>query len=157
MSAGANEPKDALRCNFTSLRQAARHISRFYDACLADTGVRTTQYTMLAYLVLHGPMTMSELTSLLIVDRATLGHNLRPLERDELLSITVGKNDRREREVALTEKGRRLEAEVRPHWDRAQALFEREFGGSEALSMRKTMYKIARMGLVEADGKLAVS
>ena len=157
MSAGSKTSDKALRCNFTSLRQAARHVSRFYDACLATTGLSTNQYTVLANLVLHGPMTMSEMTSLLILDRATLGHNLRPLEREGLLSITVGEKDRRERVVTLTEEGRRLEAEARPHWSRAQRLFEREFGVEDALSMRQTMYRIARMGLVEADGKVAVS
>lgn len=157
VGASTKKCKDALRCNFTSLRQAARHVSRFYDAHLASTGLGTNQYTVLANLVLYGPMTMGEMTSLLILDRATLGHNLRPLERDGLLTITVGKTDRREREVKLTDKGRRVEAEVRPHWDRAQALFEQEFGKDEALAMRQTMYRIARLGLVEPDGKLAVA
>ncbi|HEY9131481.1 MAG TPA: MarR family transcriptional regulator [Dyella sp.] len=157
MSASRKGRKDALRCNFTSLRQAARHVSRFYDAHLAATGLGTNQYTILANLVLHGPMTMSEMTSLLILDRATLGHNLRPLERDGLLTITIGKIDRREREVRLTDKGLRLEAEARPHWELAQALFEREFGENNALAMRQTMYRIARLGLVGPDGKLAVS
>jgi DNA-binding MarR family transcriptional regulator len=156
MSAGANKSDDALRCNFTSLRQATRHITRFYDACLADTGLRTTQYTVLANLILHGSMTMNAMATLLVMDRATLGHNLRPLERDGLLSIEVGRHDRREREVTLTDEGRRLEAEVRPHWERAQALFEREFG-SESLAMRQMMFRIARMGMVDPDGKLAVS
>jgi DNA-binding MarR family transcriptional regulator len=156
MNADTNKPKDALRCNFTSLRQAARHVTRFYDACLAVTGMHTTQYTVLANLVLHGPMTMSAMASLLVMDRATLGHNLRPLERDGLLSIVVGKHDRREREVMLTEEGRRREAEVRPYWEKAQMLFEREFGSGESLSMRQMTYRIARMGLVEPDGKLAV-
>lgn len=157
MSGSTKKQKDALRCNFTSLRQAARHVSRFYDAHLASTGLGTNQYTILSNLVLHGSMTMSEMTSLLILDRATLGHNLRPLEREGLLTITVGKNDRREREVKLTDKGRRIEAEVRPYWLRAQSLFEQTFGEDNALAMRQTMYKIARLGLVEPDGKLAVS
>jgi DNA-binding MarR family transcriptional regulator len=157
MTASPNKPTDALRCNFTSLRQAARHITRFYDACLALTGLHTTQYTVLANLALHGPMTMSAMASLLVMDRATLGHNLRPLERDGLLLIAVGRHDRREREVSLTDEGRRREAEVRPYWERAQTLFEREFGSGESLSMRQMTYRIARMGLVEPDGKLAVS
>ena len=157
MNTSENQATDALRCNFTSLRQAARHVTRFYDACLAVTGMHTSQYTVLANLKLHGPMTMNAMASLLVMDRATLGHNLRPLERDGLLLITVGRHDKREREVTLTDEGRRREAEVRPYWEKAQALFEREFGGDESLSMRKMTYRIARMGLVESDGKLTVS
>jgi hypothetical protein len=35
------------------------------------------------YLKHQGTMRMGQLADLLVMDRATLGHNLRPLERDE--------------------------------------------------------------------------
>ncbi len=142
------------RCNNTAVRKAARHLTRFYDACMAETDLRTTQYSILNLLAGRGPTTMTTLAELLTMDRATMGHNLRPLERDGLVTIQVGREDRREREVALSDLGRQREAESKPYWLKAQAQFEKEFGVEDARAMRRIMARIAGMGLVAADGKI---
>jgi DNA-binding MarR family transcriptional regulator len=90
---------------------------------------------------------MAELADLLSMDRATMGHNLRPLERDGLVSIRVGREDRREREVALSNLGAKTEALSKPSWLRAQATFEKEFGAEDALAMRRLMVRIAQLDL----------
>jgi DNA-binding MarR family transcriptional regulator len=134
-------------CNNTALRKAARRLTRFYDACLAETGLRSTQYAILNLLAARGPTTMATLANLLSMDRATMGHNLRPLERDGLITIQVGRKDRREREVALAALGARIEAEGKPLWLKAQACFEKEFGADDALAMRRLMARIAHLDL----------
>ncbi len=80
-------------CNNTAIRKAARRITRFYDAYMAETGLRTTQYAILSLLAIRGAMTMGAFADLLSMDRATMGHNLRPLERDGLVTICVGRED----------------------------------------------------------------
>jgi DNA-binding MarR family transcriptional regulator len=134
-------------CNNTALRKAARRLTRFYDACMAETGLRATQYTILSLLATRGPTTMAALADLLSMDRATMGHNLRPLERDGLVTIQVGREDRREREVALSTAGARMEAQSKPSWQNAQAHFENEFGKEDALAMRRLMVRIAQLEL----------
>jgi DNA-binding MarR family transcriptional regulator len=121
-------------CNNTALRKAARRLTRFYDACMAETGLRATT-------------TMAGLADLLSMDRATMGHNLRPLERDGLVTIQVGREDRREREVALSNAGAEVEAQSKPSWLKAQACFEKEFGKEDALAMRRLMVRIAQLDL----------
>ena len=88
---------------------------------------------------------MSTLAEKLTMDRATMGHNLRPLERDGLLTISVGLTDRREREIALSDLGRLREAEGKKQWLMAQKHFEKEFGVEDALAMRRVMQRIAMM------------
>lgn len=39
------------------------------------------------------------------MDHATVGHNLRPLERDELITVAVSEADRRVRIVSITDEG----------------------------------------------------
>ncbi|GAB7542543.1 MarR family transcriptional regulator [Cupriavidus sp. 8B] len=134
-------------CNNTALRKAARRLTRFYDACMAETGLRTTQYTILSLLAARGPTTMAALADLLSMDRATMGHNLRPLERDGLITIQVGREDRREREVALSTLGAKTEAQSKPSWMKAQTRFEKEFGKEDALAMRRLMARIAQLEL----------
>ncbi|MBM7563895.1 MarR family winged helix-turn-helix transcriptional regulator [Paenibacillus sacheonensis] len=126
-------------CNATKLRRATRHLTRFYDACLAGTGLRVTQYAILGHLKRQGPKTMNELAELMAMDRATIGHNLRPLERDELVRIQVSETDRRARIVSITETGLERFLSGRSGWERAQAEFESKFGAEHAQSMRKMM------------------
>jgi DNA-binding MarR family transcriptional regulator len=114
---------------------------------MAETGLRTTQYAILSLLASHGSTTMSALANLLAMDRATMGHNVRPLERDGLVTIQVGRADRREREVALTPEGVRVEAHSKPFWLKAQIGFEAEFGKAEALAMRQMMAQVVQLEL----------
>jgi len=92
-------------CNCLALRQAARHVTQFYDRFLAMAGLRTTQFSILAKLRRLGPMTISALAADLVMDRTTLGRNLQPLEREGLVAVVTGRADRRSREVRLTDAG----------------------------------------------------
>jgi len=141
------EPMKVGSCNNTALRKAARRVTRFYDASMAETGLRGTQYVILNLLATHGPSTMTELADLLAMDRATIGHNLRPLERDGFLMIQVGRKDRREREVVLSSSGVSKEAQCKPFWESAQARFEELFGEEDALAMRRILGRVTRLEL----------
>src|SRR5689334_20303603 len=92
-------------CNCLALRQAARHVSQFYDQHLAPTGLRTTQFSILAKLKRLGPMTINALARELVMDRTTLGRTMLPLERDHLIAIKDGTLDRRSKELAVTKTG----------------------------------------------------
>src|SRR5260221_11317934 len=129
-------------CNCTKVRRAARHITRFYDACLSESGVRVTQYAILGHLKHRGPKTMLELADLMTMDRATVGHNLRPLERDGLVTIEVSKTDRPARIVSVTSAGLKRTTLGRPGWDRAQAEFETHFGVQGVTAMRQMMDQV---------------
>src|SRR5882724_1590893 len=88
---------DTGRCNLTALRKATRRVSQLYDSILATSGLRGTQRAILVYVRRSGSPTISELAAALVLDRTALNHNLKPLERDGLLTITVDRNDRRSR------------------------------------------------------------
>jgi DNA-binding MarR family transcriptional regulator len=131
-------------CNCAAIRQAARRVTRLYDQALAAYGLRITQYPILAWLAIEGPVTMNVLADRLVMDRATLGHNLRPLQAHGLVSLQAGK-DRRSRMVSLTDAGRRKLREARPAWTAAQRTFEAAFGMEEATALRATMARVARL------------
>src|SRR5262245_3449900 len=92
-------------CNCLALREAARHVSQLYDRCLAPSGLRATQYSILARLRHAGPLTVNALAASLVMDRTALGRAVRPLERDGLVAVTIGGRDRRRRELRLTDAG----------------------------------------------------
>jgi DNA-binding MarR family transcriptional regulator len=130
-------------CNCLALRQAARHVSQFYDQFLASSGLRTTQYSILARLHRRGAMTINALAAELITDRTTLGRNLLPLQRDGLIAIGPGQSDRRSKEVQLTGAGATRLRSARTNWEEAQAQFESVFGVKRAKGLRALLHEIA--------------
>ena len=134
-------------CTCLAVRQAARHITQFYDQHLAPVGLRTTQYSILGKLRRLGPMTINELAAELVMDRTTLGRNIQPLERDGLIAIRKGSADRRSKELHLTEAGRlRLRAAI-AGWAEAQTQFEAAFGTERAAGMRHMLRKVTATDL----------
>jgi DNA-binding MarR family transcriptional regulator len=137
-------------CTCAVIRQAARRVTRLYDQALAPFGLRITQYPILVSLAVSGPSTMGVLAERMIMDRATLGHNLRPLEAAGLVTLASGP-DRRSRVVTLTETGHARLRAARPAWDAAQNAFEIVFGAKEAAALRETMAQVARLEFPPVD------
>ena len=138
-----DKPGDNI-CTCAVIRQAARRVTRLYDQALAPFGLRITQYPILASLAISGPATMGVLAGRMVMDRATLGHNLRPLEAAGLLTLSAG-SDRRSRTVSLTPLGRERLRAARPAWETAQTTFESTFGAEDTVALRATMGRVARL------------
>lgn len=86
---------------------------------------------------------MCELAAAMVMDRSTLGHNLRPLERDGLVVLRPAEDDRRKRYVELTRGGRDLLVRARPLWRGAEHRFETIFGRGPAAELRAVLLRIA--------------
>jgi DNA-binding MarR family transcriptional regulator len=81
------------------------------------------------------------------MDRATTGHNLRPLVRDGFVEISVGENDRRERIVTVTKEGHKMHTRALAAWRRAQTAFELAIGEREAADLRDLMNRVVDVPL----------
>jgi DNA-binding MarR family transcriptional regulator len=98
--------------------------------------LRVTQFSILAKLKRKGLLTINVLADDMVMDRTTLGRNIRPLERDGLISIEAAASDRRAKELHLTKAGEnRLRAGLEA-WAEAQARFEAGLGGKRAAELR---------------------
>jgi DNA-binding MarR family transcriptional regulator len=126
-------------CNCLAVRQAARYITQFYDRYLAAAGLRTNQYGILARLKRQGPMSINMLAAELVVDRTTLGRNIRPLERDGLIAIESDLSDGRSKILRLTKAGDARFQRAQKHWAEAQKRFERVYGGRQASQLRENL------------------
>lgn len=123
-------------CNCFAVRSAARHVTQLYDQFLAPSRLRGNQFSILAKLDRLGPMTINALAEAMVTDRTTLGRNIKPLQRDGLVSIQTSAADRRARELFLTKAGRKRLDEARKAWSQAQSRFEHTFGAKQAASLR---------------------
>ncbi len=130
-------------CNGTALRKATRQVSQLYDVVLAPCGLRSTQRSILAQIEREKAPTMSDLAAALVLNLSALGHNLKPLERDGLLTIVVDEADKRSRRVRLTKRGMARLKESTSLWQEAQARFEAAFGAEESVALRRYLALIA--------------
>lgn len=137
-------------CNCLALRQAARALTQRYDDALAPVGLRVTQFSVLAKLGRLGPSSVQALAADLVMDRSTLGHNLRPLEREGLLALAIDPHDRRAKRLVLTDAGKAKLAEARPLWRAAQLAFERSYGETEAQSLRTSLARVVDQAHADA-------
>ncbi|MDE1146052.1 MAG: MarR family transcriptional regulator [Azospirillaceae bacterium] len=137
---GKMGPGDGVAaCNCAALRRAARRITNAYDAKLAPTGLRMTQFCLLALVYEAGTLSVNEMAARLDLDRTTTGKNLRPLERDGLLRVAPAPQDRRSHEITLTDQGRAALREASILWREAQREFEAANGPPQAAALRNTL------------------
>ena len=137
------------QCTCLAVRQAARHITQFYDQHLASAGLRTTQFSILVKLKRLGPMTINALADELVMDRTTLGRNILPLEREGLLSVGAGRTDRRSKELTITPAGIERLRGARKGWSKAQAKFAGTFGVERTAGLRALLFEVSETELPE--------
>ena len=144
---GLSGPDD---CNCLAARQAARHITQFYDQLLAPSGLRTTQFSLLAKLRRLGPMTINVLAGDMVMDRTTLGRNILPLQRDGLIVVEWGSRDRRSKTLQLTDSGVARFQAASKRWVHAQRHFEAAFGAKRTKDLRALLHTAAATDLTTA-------
>jgi len=144
-------PSTAQDCVCLAVRQAARHVTQLYDRFLAPSGLRITQFSLLAKLQRQGPMTINALAADMVMDRTTLGRNILPLERDALIRIEPTPSDRRSKVLHLTKRGeKRLQAAFKG-WAEAQACFQFTFGDARSSDLRALLRTAAATQFVAED------
>ena len=95
-------------------------MTQHYEASFRGTGLRATQFTVLATLAQTGPLPLTELAGMLGLERTSLTRNLRPLEIKGLVRDHTDE-DQRVRRIAITGKGERTARAALSAWNRAQS------------------------------------
>jgi DNA-binding MarR family transcriptional regulator len=142
-------------CNCLAIRQAARHVTQFYDQLFAPVGLRATQFAILTRLRRQGPMTINALAGLLVMDRTTLGRNILPLQRDGLIAVVASASDRRRRELRLTDAGLAKHEAALESWSVAQQQFEAVFGAERAATLRRLLRDVVAADFATGSGEAA--
>lgn len=128
-------------CHCLALRQAARQVTQIYDRELAQTGLRSSQYSILSNLHRRGPLPIGQLAAILVMERTAMGRAIRPLERDGLVAIAAD-DDGRRRIVKLTSAGRARLKSAEPRWRVAQRRFEDAYGSASAQALRAELLRL---------------
>lgn len=128
-------------CACYNLRRAARATTRLYDDFLRPSGLRSTQFSMLMVARVLGPVTLMKLAEMTVTERTTLTRNLTILEKKGLIVVEPGE-DRRERQVSITEQGLEALMEAIPLWEAAQAQIEQGLGGDRMDGLLRDLSEI---------------
>ena len=130
-----NDYMAAAGCFCLASRQAARKITRLFDAVMQESGIRATQFTILSQLMLRGEMPVGKLAGLLGMERTTLTRNLALLEAERWISTKPGE-DPRARLIAITAQGRGMVRRGFPYWSKAQAQVGKMLGADGQAALK---------------------
>ena len=109
-------------------------VTRHYDAYVAATGLKNTQYSLLSHVVVLGPLRPSALAAHMKLDASTLTRNLQPLIAAGWVALGPG-DDARSRCVVATEAGRAKRAEAQKAWKQAQLALNARLGNARVAAL----------------------
>lgn len=121
-------------CTNLQLRQLTRRVSQWYDAEMARCGLKTTQYSLLSYVVKLGPIRPADLAQALTMEPSTLTRNLQPLITAGWVEVAAGA-DGRSRAISATPAGRAKRTEAQRHWKLAQERINQTLGVPRVLAL----------------------
>jgi DNA-binding MarR family transcriptional regulator len=107
-------------CVCAALRRASRAATQHYERSFRGSGLRGTQFSLLAVMTQTGPLPLSSLAKQTGLERTTLTRNLRLLESKGLVRVRATEADQRVRRVEMTPAGRRAAERGLPAWRSAQ-------------------------------------
>lgn len=111
--------KAPTNCTCFNLRKAARAVTQAYDKAIKPSGLRATQYALLTMVAMLGPVGIKDLAKALVMDRTTLGRNLKVLSDRKMLEVGEG-DDRRYRPITITAQGQEALELALPLWEKVQ-------------------------------------
>ena len=118
-------------------------MGQLYDDILLPSGLKGTQFTLLANIVALDEPTMRELAEALVMNLSALGHALNPLTRDGWVVLYADARDGRAKRVKLTVNGLAKFKEAMARWQEAHGRFESAYGAKKAAALRSALCLIA--------------
>ena len=116
-----------MPCASTSLRSAARAVSRGYDAALGGGGITINQFAILRRIARAGELPLSRLAERLVMDRTSLYRALEPMTRAGWIRLDPAPRGRA-RIARLTPQGVAIMNAGAPAWEEEQTALITAFG-----------------------------
>ena len=132
---------ECTECVGFNLRLTLRAVSQHFDNIIKPSGILGTQFNLLVMINLLGPITITKLAERGLMDRTTLSRNIKPLEKMKLIEIKPGE-DKREREIQITEEGLIRLRGALPLWKEAQSQALSNIGNEEWGKLRENLFQL---------------
>ena len=138
-------PRLVSGCTCARLRRLTRRMTALYDRELSPTGLRLTQFSLLATLRREGGglgVSVTDLAAAMDMDRTTLSRNLRPLLDQGLVELGADPADARMRRVLITAQGQAVFAGAMPYWRIAQDFVLRTLGQGHVAELHDRLDRV---------------
>jgi DNA-binding MarR family transcriptional regulator len=143
----ANSSREQLNyCACANVRKTARALTNLYDKAFLSTGLRGTQFSMLAHISTYSPISVSGLGEKMLMDQTTVTRNLKPLRDHNLIKSGRGE-DGRTRLITITSEGERLLDEMLPLWEQAQSQVIDKLGKERFDSLLTDLGELMKLGI----------
>src|SRR5258706_1521016 len=139
-------PRRLSTCICNTLGMTSRAVTQLYDDVLRPSGLRVTQFSILAMIARMGEANLRQLEDTLAIDQTTLTRSLNLLGRDRVIE-RVPHPDGRIKAMRLTSKGRRALETARPLWARAQDKVLRELGTTAWADAQRRLAHLLRIAV----------
>ncbi|MBI5586362.1 MAG: winged helix-turn-helix transcriptional regulator [Deltaproteobacteria bacterium] len=110
---------------------------------MKPSGIKTTQFSMLANIAGNPGLTVSELAKLLWLEQTTVSRNLQVLEKSGYILLEAEAADFRIKRIWMTDNGQSKVEEARPFWEQAQWEMERTWGREGIGELLESLKRIA--------------
>ncbi|MBV1911745.1 MAG: MarR family winged helix-turn-helix transcriptional regulator [Kangiellaceae bacterium] len=130
-------------CLNLELRKSTRIVTHFYESRLAAVGLKSGQFSILRAVNFLKQTTNKELQRILVLEQTTLSRSLKPLIRDELLTIQANPDDQRVKLISLSKEGVKTYDKALPLWLKAQSEIKALIGQEEAEKIQSLSKKLS--------------
>ncbi|KOS60957.1 winged helix-turn-helix transcriptional regulator [Lysinibacillus agricola] len=134
-------------CVCANLRKKTRVVTQLYDKLLQPTGLKITQYSMLANIAHQQSVSISRLGAILLLDQTTITRNINLLKQNGYVDLMRDPQDARTKIITLTDKGVEKLNEAAPIWQDIQERIINDIGiekYEEFYETLKTIQKIIK-------------
>jgi DNA-binding MarR family transcriptional regulator len=135
-------------CVCSTLRMVSRAVTQLYDDILRPSGLRVTQFSILATIARRGEANLRHLERALAIDQTTLTRSVNLLERDRMIE-RVPNPDGRVKAMRLSGKGQRLLDVARPLWAQAQDRVLREVGPPAWADAKRRLVRLLHVAVAK--------
>jgi DNA-binding MarR family transcriptional regulator len=158
----ASAPRDVLdayarrgrECAYANVRMLGRIIGAYYDEALRPADVRAAQLALLWAVLASEPVDHKTLGRITRTDQTTLSRTVEHLHAAGLVLIEPGE-DRRSRQLRLSQRGRRVFLRAMPYWEEAQRAVAEALSLGELAAMSKAARGLRQRGGPPAQGRAA--
>ena len=119
--------KEPSICNCMNMRRASHAITNIYDEFLVPSNLNVEKFSLLKHIYQLEPVSVSDLSHVIRLDRTTLVRNLKPLEERNLIR-DISAAGSRNRQLELTDEGVNAYKTAELLWEKAQSFIEEYLG-----------------------------
>jgi DNA-binding MarR family transcriptional regulator len=137
-------------CTCMHIRRSSRAVTQYYDAVLAPAGLSSTQLTLLATISLGKSQSLKEIADRIGMTPSALTHMLKPMFEQDLVENEAG-NNKKAKQLALTEKGERTLRMATPLWKSAQDELIKKIGDKDWQDLIEKLAIVSQVPAVIVD------